>query len=186
MAIDERDPGRRSAVTSTTAPRRHARVAEAALAIEQVVRTAQAVFGNGRLPVQFLLDGEPTDQVLGLPTRPSRCPRVRTSTVLAPVSPDDPSEGQRGRQRRVAHGAAASANSFDGTVVDPLQRWEGTVVVAETCRPIAGSATRGASPSRRPSTFDDCRPGDYVVISQTDDPSGAAGHTDTRRITVVD
>ena len=30
-------------------------------------------------------------------------------------------------------------------------------------------------------------PGDYVVISQTDDPSGEGRfHTDTRRITVVD
>jgi hypothetical protein len=40
---------------------------EAELAVQQVVYSAQAIVGQGRLPVQLTLNGEPTDQVLGVP-----------------------------------------------------------------------------------------------------------------------
>ncbi len=42
--------------------------AEAELAIQQVIYTAQAALGEGRPGVQFMLDGERTDQLLGVPT----------------------------------------------------------------------------------------------------------------------
>lgn len=158
--------------------------ADARLAVEQVVRTAQAVFDNGRLPVRFLVDNQPTDQVLGLPA--SDPINVRPDLdVLAHVSLTTPSEGQvvDNDGGLVVEGMA---NSFEGTVVIRLQRWEGTAVVAQVPT-IAGSGGTGLFPFIERINVFDVPPGDYVVIAQTDDPSGAGMvDTDTRRITIVD
>lgn len=158
--------------------------ADARLAVEQVVRTAQAVFDNGRLPVRFLIDNQPTDQVLGLPA--SDPINVRPDLeVLAHVSLTTPSEGQvvDNDGGLVVEGMA---NSFEGTVVIRVQRWEGTAVVAQVPT-IAGSGGTGLLPFIERINVFDVPPGDYVVSAQTDDPSGAGlVDTDSRRITIVD
>ncbi len=66
---------------------------EAALALQQVVYSVQGALQEGRVPVQFLADGAPTDQILGQPvTDPvSNAPTLET---LALVSLTDPAEGQ--------------------------------------------------------------------------------------------
>lgn len=157
---------------------------DARLAIEQVVRTAQGVFGQGRVPVQIALDDGPTDQVLGVPTS-EPLGNAPDLSVLAHVSLSDPSEGQvvDNDQPFVVRGAA---NSFEGNVVTRIQRWEGTEVVAEEPT-IAGTYENKLFPFEVTFDLSSVPPGDYVVISRTDDPSGEGKFdTDTRRITVVD
>lgn len=156
---------------------------EARLAVEQLIRTAQGVVG-GRLPVRFLVFGEPTDQVLGVPASEplSAGPDL---DVLARVSLTAPREGQvvpRGGGLIVD----GMANSFEGTVVITVQRWEGTAVVAQ--RPtIAGWGSDRLFPFTERIDVLDVPPGDYLVIARTDDPSGEGRFdTDTRRITIVD
>jgi hypothetical protein len=157
--------------------------AEAGLAVEQLVRTAQGVVGE-RLPVRFLLFGEVTDQVLGVPTS-EELATAPDLDVLAHVSLSDPSEGQviDNDEPFVVTGRA---NSFEGNVVTRIQRWEGTHVVAEEPA-IAGWEQNRLYPFEVTFDVTDVPPGDYVVMSRTDDPSGAGRfHTDSRRITVVD
>ncbi len=157
--------------------------AEAGLAVEQLIRTAQGVVGE-RLPVRFLLYGEPTDQVLGVPTSE---PLAAGSdlAVLAHVSLSDPVEGQV-VDNDEPFTVKGVANSFEGNVVTRLQRWEGTYIVDQVPA-IAGWEDDKLYPFEVTFDLTDVAPGDYVVISQTDDPSGQGQFdTDTRRITVVD
>ena len=64
---------------------------EAQMAVEQLVYTAQAGYQN-RAPVRFLLDGEITDTLLGVPTSEPVAQGDETST-LAQVWIIDPAEG---------------------------------------------------------------------------------------------
>jgi hypothetical protein len=156
---------------------------EAQLAIEALVRTAQAAVGE-RLPVRFRLFGDPVDTLLGVPTSEPVTTHPDLD-VLAHVSLSDPFEGQvvDNDEPFVVRGAA---NSFEGNVVTRIQRWEGTEVVAEEPT-IAGWNEDRLFPFEVTFDLTDVPPGDYVVISRTDDPSGAGlFDTDTRRITVID
>lgn len=157
--------------------------AEASLAVEQLIRTAQAAVGE-RLPVRFLLYGEVTDQVLGVPASE---PLVQGSdlAVLAHVSLTEPSEGEL-VDNDEPFTVTGQANSFEGNVVTRIQRWEGTYVVDQKPA-IAGTYEDRLFPFEVTFDLTDVPPGDYVVISQTDDASGEGRfHTDTRRITIVD
>lgn len=156
---------------------------EAAMAVEAMVRTAQAAVGE-RLPVRFDLYGEPAATVLGVDTS-APVQAGSDLDVLSHVSLSDPFEGQVADNDEpfVVRGAA---NSFEGNVVTRIQRWEGTAVVAEQPA-IAGWNADRLFPFEVTFDLTDVPPGDYVVISQTDDPSGRGEvFTDTRRITVVD
>lgn len=158
--------------------------AEARLAIEQVVRTVQGAFGHGRIPVQLLLNDARTDQVLGLPASE---PLTTGSDleVLAHVSLSDPSEGTT-VDNDEPFTVKGVGNSFEGNIVTRIQRWEGTEVVKEEPA-IAGTYEDRLFPFEVTFDLTDVPPGDYVVVSQTDDPSGEGRfHTDSRRITVVD
>jgi hypothetical protein len=157
--------------------------AEAGLAIEQLIRTAQGAVGE-RLPVRFLLYGEITDQVLGVPVSEplTAAPDLE---VLAHVSLTEPSEGQTVDNDEPLT-VTGVGNSFEGNVVTRIQRWEGTAVVAELPT-IAGWEEPRLYPWTVTFDLSDVPAGEYVVISSTDDPSGAGNFdTDTRRITVVD
>ena len=158
--------------------------AEARLAIEQVIRTAQGSFGQGRIPVQLLLNDARTDQVLGVPTSE---PLAAGSDleVLAHVSISNPSEGLLVDNDR-PFTVKGVGNSYEGNVVTRIQRWEGTHVVDQKPT-IAGTYEDRLFPFEVTFDLTGVAPGDYVVISQTDDPSGGGMFdTDTRRITVVD
>ena len=157
---------------------------EARLAVEQVVRTAQGGFGHGRIPVQLLLNGTRTDQVLGVAASE---PLAAGSDleVLAHVSISNPSEGQLVDNDR-PFTVKGVGNSFEGNVVTRVQRWEGTYVVDEQPT-IAGTGEDRLFPFEVTLDLTDAAPGEYVVVSQTDDPSGEGMFdTDTRRITIVD
>jgi len=157
---------------------------EAQLAIEQVVRTAQGVFGHGRIPVQLLLDDARTDQVLGVPASE---PLATGSdlAVLAHVSLSEPSEGQEVDNDR-PFTVKGVGSSFEGTIVTRIERFEGGSVVDEKPA-IAGWEEPRLYPFEVTFDLTDVAPGAYVVTSRTDDPSGEGRfHTDTRRMTIVD
>lgn len=157
--------------------------AERRAAIEQLIYTAQAAVQQ-RLPVQFLVNGNPSAEILGLPASEPLTNGPVLDT-LALVSLTTPTEGMRvdNDEPLVVQGAA---NSFEGNVVTRVQRWEGTYVVDQKPA-IAGWGEDRLFPFEVTFDLTDVPPGDYVVISQTDDPSGQGRFdTDTRRITVVD
>lgn len=158
--------------------------AEAQLAIEQVVRTAQGVFGQGRVPVRLLLNDQITDQVLGVPA--SEPLTVGSDlAVLAHVSISDPSEGTE-VDNDEPFTVRGRGNSFEGNIVTRIQRWEGTAVVAEEPA-IAGTYEDKLFPFEVTFDLSQVPPGVYVVSSRTDDPTGEGRfHTDTRRITIID
>lgn len=156
-------------------------VAQNALAIEQVIFTAQAALQE-RLPVQFVHDGEPVSELFGRDAS-EPLPGAPQDEVLAPVSLSDPSEG-----RKVDNDESLTVRGTtfapDGTVTTRLQRREGTFVAAEKVDRV-GLANEGPVSFTATFTLGELPPGDYVVISEVTDPSGAVT-TDTRRITVVD
>jgi hypothetical protein len=157
--------------------------AQASLGVEAVVRTLQAAT-DSTAAVQFYADGNPIDQVLGVPTSE---PLTTGSdlAVLAHVSLTDPSEGQQVDNDQ-PFTVTGLGNSFEGNIVTRIQRWEGTYIVDELPA-IAGTYEDKLFPFEVTFALTDVPPGDYVVISRTDDPSGEGRfHTDSRRITVVD
>jgi hypothetical protein len=154
---------------------------DAALALEQVVRTLQSAV-RADAPVQFLVDGNPVDQVLGVPISE---PLVASPDldVLAPVSLSVPSEGQvvdNDEGLRV-RGRAASA---DGDLNVVVTRVDGTVTVGD-------GTLKGMMRPDRLTAFDmsftmsEAAPGVYDVVATVRSSDGAVD-TDTRRITVVE
>jgi hypothetical protein len=158
--------------------------AEAAVAVEALVRTAQGAIGE-RLPVRFLLFGEITDQVLGVPTSE---PLAAGSDLaaLAHVSLTDPSEGlvvDNDEQFTVT----GVGNSFEGNIVTRIQRLSGVVEIVAEEPAIAGTYEDRLFPFEVTFDLAAVPPGDYLVVSRTDDPTGEGRvHVDDRRITIVD
>ncbi len=86
--------------------------AEAGLAIEQVIYTVQGAVQEGRLPVQFRINGNPTDQTLGEFTSEPLAEGPQLD-VLALVSISEPAEGTTVSGSFTAKGVASS---FEATV----------------------------------------------------------------------
>lgn len=157
---------------------------EAALAVEQVVRTVQAA-ARARAAVQFFSGGNPIDQVLGVPTSE---PLAAGSdlAVLAHVSLSDPSEGLL-VDNDEPFTVTGVGNSFEGNIVTRIQRLSGVVEVVAEEPAIAGTYEDRLFPFEVTFDLTAVPPGDYLVVSRTDDPSGEGRvHLDDRRITVVD
>lgn len=155
---------------------------EARLAIEQVVRTAQGAWGHGRVPVELRLNGDRTDQVLGVPTS-EPLGAAPDLDVLSPVSLSNPSEGRLvdNDEPLTVKGVAISA---DDHVSLRIQRWEGTAVLRQLELDLEPSDARLAPFSVRWS-LDSLPPGDYDVVATVTDADGTL-NADNRRITVVD
>lgn len=141
----------------------------AGLAIQQVLYTAQAAFGKGRLPVQLLLDGKHTDTVLGVPAAEPLASGGVLAT-LSHVNLSRPAEGAVVTGPRLA--VSGVANSFEATVVIRLQRYEGTAIVFQ--RPVMAQGWQGDRlyPFRTSIEVSKVSPGRYVLMAMTDDPSG--------------
>ena len=150
--------------------------AEGRAAIEQLIYTAQAAVQE-RLPVQFLVNGNPSATILGLPTSEplANAPVLDT---LALVSLTTPTEGMLvdNDEPLVVEGVG---NSFEGTIVTRVQRWEGTSSWARSPRSPAGADK--LFPFEVALDLTGVPPGDYVVISPDRRPIGrAAASTPTR------
>jgi hypothetical protein len=156
--------------------------AQAQLALQQVIYSLQGALGEGRVPVQFRLNGNPIDQVLGEPTSEplANGPQLE---VLALVSISDPAEGTAVGDRFVAKGVAAS---FEATVPWEVRDAAGAVVL-EGFATAEGFGER-LYPWETEIDVSGLEPGSYLFVAMTDDPSGGAeglGPTaDTRTILV--
>ncbi|MBM7509975.1 Gmad2 immunoglobulin-like domain-containing protein [Nocardioides sp. 31GB23] len=154
--------------------------AEAALAVEQVVRTAQAAVGSAA-PVQLLLDGERTDQLLGVPVAEPLA-QGEDLDVLALVSISDPAEGQQVEGTFTARGRASS---FEATVPWEVRDATGAVVL-DGFSTAEGWMER-LYPWEARIDVSGLEPGRYTFVAMTSDPSdGESGGpmTDTRTIVV--
>jgi hypothetical protein len=157
---------------------------ESAMALEQVIFTAQAALGEGRVPVQFLLDGQRTDQVLGQPTAEplSNGPVLET---LSLVNITTPAEGSAVSGSLSLTGVA---NSFEANVVVTLQRTGSTEVDFQEGVMAEGWMGERLFPFAATIDLADLEPGSYVLTAMTDDPSGGAEgfgpFSDTKVITV--
>jgi hypothetical protein len=148
---------------------------EAGLAVQQLVYSAQAGLGKGRVPVQLLIDGDHTDTVLGVPTSEPLAADDETD-VLAPVQIDSPFEGATVSPTFTVTGRAAT---FEANVVWELKQGDTVVkqdfTTAEECCTLA------------PYTFEvTAPPGTYTLVVHDTDESGE-GHPvneDTKEITV--
>ena len=155
---------------------------EAELALQQVILTAQDALGEGRIPVQFLIDGQPTDLVLGQPASAALTHDPFRQT-LAMLNIDSPAEGAviRGDTLTV-HGLA---DAFESNVVIRLQRREGTHIVFE--KPIMASGWLGGRlyPFEASIDITDLESGNYILTALTEDPlEGHIQYTNTKAITI--
>jgi hypothetical protein len=154
---------------------------EAALSVQQVIYTAQAAIGNGRLPVQFLIDGERTDLVLGQPASGPLTNGPENDT-LALVSVSSLSEGETVKDRFVVSGVA---NSFEATV--PWEVRQGSRVVSRGFATAEGWMDK-LYPWTTQVNVSKLAAGTYTFAAMTDDPSGGAegaGPTEDTKTIVV-
>ena len=153
---------------------------EAAIAVEQVIYTVQAVVGE-RLPVQFRLGENPIDQVLGVQTNEPLVAAPQLD-VLALVNISNPSEGLEVQDSFVADGRASS---YEGTVPWQLRDERGAVVRQGFAQ--AGMDDHLVPWETEPIDVSDLEPGSYVFVAQISDPSDGEGpgpFEDTRTIVV--
>lgn len=152
----------------------------AGLSIQQLVYTAQAAYGHGRLPVQFLLNGHHSDTILGSPTSEPLANASPLAT-LSHVMLDRPREGESVHTSLRISGVA---NSFEGTIVLRLQRHEGTYIAFQKTVQAGWTADR-LFPFATTVDIGNLAPGSYDLMAMTDDPSGRGRFfTDTRTIRV--
>lgn len=143
--------------------------AEAAMAVEQVIRTAQAAVGQ-RLPVQFMADGNPVAEVFGQPTSEPLAEGT-WSDVLSHVSLSDPGEGVTVSGNTLS--VTGVASSFEATVPWRILDAAGAEVASgfftadgwgDNLFPYRGDVDVSGLPS-----------GNYVFEVSTDDPSSGEG-----------
>jgi hypothetical protein len=153
---------------------------EAELAIQQVIYTIQAQ-AQRPVAVQFKLNGNPIDQVFGVPTSEPLAAAPQLD-VLALVSISNPSEGEDVTGSFVADGRASS---FEGTVPWELRDGAGAVVKQGFAQ--AGMDDHLIPWKTEPIDVSDLSPGEYTFVAMTDDASGGEGpgpFTDTRTVVV--
>jgi hypothetical protein len=149
--------------------------ADARTAIDAIVYTVDAVT-QSQVGVQFSIDGEPTETLLGVPVG-NLVERASQDQVLAPVAIFSPADGDTvGTEFRVE----GQAMAFEANVVWELR--EGDEVVR------SGFATAAECCTHSPFSFSvKAPPGDYTLVVSETDPSDGEGvgvSRDTKDITV--
>ena len=148
---------------------------DAELAIQQLIFSAQAGLGQGRPPVQLLLDGKHTDEVLGVPASEPLA-AGNPDEVQAPVQIDSPSNGATVSQTFTVSGRAAA---FEANVVWELKQGDKVVkqgfATAQECCTLAPYSFQVTAP-----------PGEYTLVVHDEDMSGEGRpvNEDTKEITV--
>ncbi len=143
--------------------------------VQQVVYTAQAGYQD-RAPVQFLLDGRPTDTVLGVPTS-KPVSQGDAIDVLAQVWIIDPTQGAQVSSGFKVDGLAAA---FEANVQWELK--QGAKVVKK------GFTTAKECCTMAPYSFTvDAPPGDYTLVVHDSDSGGEgpAPWQDTKDVTIT-
>jgi len=148
---------------------------QADLAVEQLVYSAQAAVGKGRLPVQLLINGQHSDTVLGVPASEPLA-AANPDDVLAPVQVDDPANGATVSQTFTVSGRAAT---FEANVVWELKQGDTVVkhgfTTAQECCTLSPYEFQVTAPA-----------GDYTLVVHDTDESGQGRPVDqdTKEITV--
>jgi hypothetical protein len=149
--------------------------ADASLSLQQLVYTAQGVVGR-KLPVTFLIGGEPTATLLGEPTD-APVAAASADVTLAQVSVTSPGDGSTVTSPFTVTGMASA---FEANVP-----WEllssGAVVrrgfaLAQECCTLSRYSFTVEAPA-----------GQYTLVVHDEDPSGGEGNPptrDTKRVTV--
>lgn len=154
--------------------------AEARMAVEQLIYTAQAVV-QARSPVQFFVERagpqDRTDMVLGVPASEPLA-QGDAVDVLAQVWIIDPAEGAEVTSPFEVSGLAAA---FEANVVWELR--SGETVVAD------GFTETEECCKMEPYSFQvEAPPGEYTLVVQDTDPSDGEGYgvwEDTKQVTVL-
>ncbi len=154
--------------------------AEAQIAVEQLIYTAQAAV-QARAPVQFFLGENPIDQVFGVPTSEPLA-EGKWSDVLSFMSVTAPEEGATVSGSFEASGVASS---FEANV-----QWQ--IIQNGEAVKTGFTTADGWMDKLYPWTTEvdvsDLAPGTYTFVAMTDDPSGGAEgngpDTDTRTIVI--
>ena len=149
-------------------------------AVQQVVYTLQGAV-QARAAVQFTLNGNPIDQVLGVPTSEPLA-NAPQNDVLALVSITAPEEGAGVSGRFTASGVA---NSNEANV--PWQIKRGDEVVLSGFSTAEGWIDKLYPWQSEPIDVSGLASGEYTFVAMTDDPSGGEGFgpmVDTRTIAV--
>jgi hypothetical protein len=150
--------------------------ADAELAVQQLIYSAQAGLGQGRPPVQLLIDGSHTDQVLGVPASEPLA-AANADDVLAPVQIDAPEQGATVSSPVRVTGRAAV---FEANVV-----WE--VLVGGDAVVKHGFTMATECCTLSPYSFTvDLDPGTYTLVVHDSDESGEGRpvNQDTKEFTV--
>ncbi len=148
---------------------------DADLAVQQVVYSAQAAVGRGRLPVQLLINGQHSDTVLGVPASEPLA-AANPDDTLAPVQVDNPTNGATEAQTFTVSGRAAT---FEANVVWELMQGETVVdhgfTTAQECCTLAPYEFKVTAP-----------PGSYTLVVHDTDESGQGRpvNQDTKEIIV--
>lgn len=140
--------------------------AEATAAVQQVVYTMQAAVQE-RAPVQFTADGDPIDQVFGVPTAEplAHAPML---DVLAHASLTTPEQGQVVDDGSLE--VTGVGNSFEASLGWELR--QGDRVVDEGYATMAGWMEPRLFPFETTVDVSGLDPGDYTLWITTDDPTG--------------
>ncbi|MFL6022578.1 MAG: Gmad2 immunoglobulin-like domain-containing protein [Marmoricola sp.] len=148
------------------------------LAVQQLIYSAQAGLGKGRVPVQLLLDGQKVDSIMGTP---AQAPLLASDgdTVLAPVQISSPGNGMT-----VGTGdlkVTGVASTFEANVV-----WELLVGGDAVVDQGHTTATECCTLSPYEFTIKDLKPGSYTLVVHDEDMSGEgrAVNQDTKEIVV--
>jgi hypothetical protein len=157
-------------------------VVEAQLALQQAIYTVQGAAQQGRLPVQFRLNGNPINTVYG-ETTSEPVGELPPLDVLALVSISDPAEGTVVRDSFHAEGVASS---YEATVNWEIRDVDGFVV--HRGYTTAKGYTDKLWPWETEIDVSDLEPGTYTFVALTADGSGGAEGfeptSDTRTIVV--
>ena len=139
---------------------------DAELAVQQVMYTVQGVVQE-RAPVWFQVDGQPVDQVLGVPTAEplAEAPLLET---LSHMSISAPTEGEAVGPTFTASGAS---NGFEANVAWEVLDADGAVV-AQGAGTAEGWMEEKLFPWELEVDLGDAAPGDYTFRACTDDPTG--------------
>ena len=156
--------------------------ARARAAVESVIFTLQGAVQE-RAPVQFRLEGNPVDQVYGVPTSEPLA-NGEILEVLSHMSVTEPAEGSTPDGTMTISGVA---NSFEANV-----QWRivaaGGKVVDDGFVTAEGWMGPQLFPWSDTVDLSKLEPGAYTFVAQTDDPSGGAEGpgpaVDTKRFTI--
>ena len=149
--------------------------ADAEIAVQQLLFSAQAGLGKGQVPVQLLLDGKHTDTILGVPSSEPLA-AGNPDEVEALVQVDSPADGTSVSSPFTVSGRAAT---FEANVVWELKQGDTVVkkgfTTAQECCTLAPYSFQVTAPA-----------GSYTLVVHHTDESGQGlpVNEDSKAITV--